>query len=331
MKKELPKVSIITPTYNNKDYLKATLMSIESLEYPKDRYEVIIADDGSTDGTREMVAEIKDKFSYPLKYYRQENKGPGVARNLGISKARGELYAFVDSDCRVQKDWLHNLARYFIEEDVGVVGAPVIAYDKDLFFSKCVDYSMNSLIGTGGLRRGKGVRLAKYYPRSGNMAVSKKAIDKVGGFKQSYYGEDVELSFRIKKAGFSIRYAPDAFVWHTEKTNLLSFTKQVFNKGFARVSLSRMHRELLEPLHLLPAIMVTLFLTLASLSIIYPHMLKILLALISIYMLILLLSGIFATKKIGDYRAIVVVPLLLAIQHLSYGVGFLVALFKLKR
>jgi len=290
------------------------LESLTGLNYPE--YEVIVADDGSTDGTQETVKEFGQ-----IRYYRQEKKGISAAKNLGINKARGDILVFTDDDCRAEPDWLIKLTSCFDSEEVGAVGGPDIAHPDDPFLANCVDYAVTSFIGTGGVRR-KGKRIGRYYPRSFNMLAPKRVIEQVGGFDEGLEaGEDIDLSYRIKKAGYSLRYTKDAFVWHRRRDTISGFLRQIFVRGCTRVRLIRKHKELLEIAYLIPPFLVLLIPALLLLSLIFPLVLIIPAILC---LAILLTSGVHASLKIKDLRALAIIPFLLFLQHVTYGIGFLV-------
>ena len=140
------------------------------------RLELIIADDGSEDDTEALVREFKAKFSFPLHFHSQQNQGPGAARNMGMEHAQGDFYIFIDSDCTVPADWLFHIDQALHQHQADAFGG------RDSFrvdfpdLLKAINYSMTSFITTGGLRGRKGKKLAKFYPRSFNMGLSKKTI-----------------------------------------------------------------------------------------------------------------------------------------------------------
>jgi glycosyltransferase involved in cell wall biosynthesis len=125
-----------------------------------DRFEVVVIDDGSTDGTEDEVARWKGRVPFDLTYARQENRGIPAARNAGIRLSRGCVLVFTDDDCRFQSDWLIRLSRHFDTPNLGAVGVPDRNPEDGPFFSKCVDYTVNSLVGSGGVRRKRGARHA---------------------------------------------------------------------------------------------------------------------------------------------------------------------------
>lgn len=327
MNDKIPRVSIIIPTRNRMDSLRESLLSLTYLDYPKNKYEVIVIDDGSSDGTQEVLAKMGNSLPYPLQYGRfKEKEGISAARNLGMQMAKGQIFVFTDDDCLFEKGWLSRLLEPFVSNKVGAVGGLDQAPEEATFFSKCVGYLFTSFIGTGGLRGGDMLRVGRYYPKGCNMAVLREAIDKVGGFDEHLGpGEEIELGYRIEKEGYQIRFAPRAFVWHKRKTTLKAFLQKMFKIGYTRVVLARKHRGLLQIGHMIPFIGILIAFSLITLSLISPNALKVLLFMASGYLLILLASGVQALFRMKDIRALFIIPLLIPLHHSTHGIGFLVA------
>ena len=106
------KVSIILPTYNRKKLLKKCIESLISQNYPKEDFEIIVIDDGSTDGTEQITRKLKRKIPN-LIYYKTKHNGQANARNFGLRKAKGSFIAFTDDDCVVEKNWLRKIEDTF--------------------------------------------------------------------------------------------------------------------------------------------------------------------------------------------------------------------------
>ena len=319
-------VSIIIPTRNRKDSLKEGLLSLTHLDYPQNKYEVIVIDDGSTDGTEDMIIEIRDSLTYTFHYGRlKEKKGVSSARNLGMQIAKGQIFVFTDDDCLFEKGCLTNLLNGFNSPKVGAVGGLDRTPENATTFSKCVDYLFTSFIGTGGLRGG-GLRVGRYYPKGCNMAVLREAVDCVGEFDEHLVpGEEIEFGYRIEKAGYKIRFVPGAFVWHKRRTSLRALLQKMFKIGYTRVVLARKHRGLLQIGHMIPLIGILMVFSLLILSLIFPYAFKVLIIILSIYLLTLLISGFQAFFRIKDIRVLFLIPLLLSLHHLTHGLGFLIA------
>jgi GT2 family glycosyltransferase len=320
-------LTIIIPTRDRKDSLREAVLSLASLDYPRDRYEVLVVDDGSVDGTGEMIREIRSRYPVSLDYYRQDRKGLSAAKNLGIRMAQGEYLVFTDEDCVFEKDWLHRLMAGFDSPDVGVVGGPDRIPPRSPFLARCSDYCLTSFVGTGGVREGEKMRVAYYYPRGCNCAIPRSVFDRVEGFDESLIpGEDIEVVYRIRQAGYAIRFVPGAFVWHKRRGSLTGFSRQIFYRGHGRAELGRRHRDLLEFSYLLPSIMVIGFIVLLVLSFWVPLALKGFLFASGLYLAVLGIGGIHGALRMKDFRGIGIIPCLLLLQHVAYGLGFLLAL-----
>jgi glycosyltransferase involved in cell wall biosynthesis len=249
-----PIISIITPTFNRANEIKGLIQSIQNQSIDPNYFEMIIADDGSTDETEMLINDTKKKLKFDLRYFTQNNQGPGAARNLGIEKSRGELILFIDSDCEADSQWIETIYHTFQTEPFDACGGPDASKSDFTPFQKAVDYSLTSFLTTGGMRGHSQKMLAKFYPRSHNMGMTKPLIDKVGGFGNLRHGQDIELSHRIIKSGANVSFIPEAIVYHRRRTTLKLFFKQTFNWGVARINLYKIDKSLLEPIHFLPAI-----------------------------------------------------------------------------
>ena len=113
----MPLYSIIVPTYNAEGTIETCLSAFKNQSIPKEDYEVIVVDDGSTDGTADIVKR------YPVKYIRQENKGPAAARNNGANHAVGDIILFSDSDCVPDANWVNEMVKPFEDAKVTAVRA----------------------------------------------------------------------------------------------------------------------------------------------------------------------------------------------------------------
>jgi glycosyltransferase involved in cell wall biosynthesis len=255
--------SIIVATYNRLSELKELFDSIALLDFERTLFEVVISDDGSTDGTRQFVENEDHGFN--ILYLHQQNKGPGAARNLAMENANGEFFIFIDSDVLLPKNYLERIDSFLDNHEVDAFGGPDDSHPSFSDFLKAVNYAMTSFLGTGGTR-GSTTSVTRFYPRSFNMGIHKEVYKKIGGMGGLRHGQDMDYSMRIYNEGFRVVLIPDAIVFHKRRTSLWRFFKQIFNWGVARINLGRKYREMLKMIHLLPAIVLALFLGLVLMS-----------------------------------------------------------------
>jgi glycosyltransferase involved in cell wall biosynthesis len=315
------------PSYNRQDEISELLNSFKFLDFPRDRMELIIVDDGSTDQTVKIVESCQKDFPFSLKFYSQENRGPGAARNMGMEKATGDFYVFIDSDCTVPPDWLKNLDKGLHEEKADAFGGRD-SYREDFSdLLKAINFSMTSFITTGGLRGKKGRKLAKFYPRSFNMGLSRKLYKKIGGFGSLRHGQDIEYSHRIINSGAKVVYLHEVYVFHKRRTSIMRFFKQVFNWGIARINLYKIDSSMLEPLHIAPALATLFFIVLLIVSLISKKIWDYTQWLFITSVIILVLLTLQATARYKSWRMIYLIPVIAPIQILGYGFGFIFAFF----
>ena len=243
----MPYFSVIIPVYNRPDEVRELLESL-SKQTLKD-FEVLLIEDGSVNRC-DTVAQEFDK-DLNICYFYKENSGRSLTRNYGMERASGEYLIFFDSDCIIPERYFEIVKARLEEDYVDCFGGPDAAHTSFSNLQKAISYSMTSFFTTGGIRGGK-KGMEKFTPRTFNMGFSKEVYKRVGGFKDMF-GEDIDLSLRIQKAGFHTVLIRDAFVYHKRRVSFRSFYRQVSVFGRARVDLYLLHPESLKIVHLLPA------------------------------------------------------------------------------
>jgi glycosyltransferase involved in cell wall biosynthesis len=319
-----PKYSMIVPTYNRVEELKELLPSI-SLMNENQLLELIIIDDGSTDGTESYLNSFKSQFS--ITYRKQSNKGPGAARNYGMSIAQGKYFLFVDSDCILPKDYLIQIDKFLNQSVADAFGGKDSFHPSFSPLLKAIDYSMTSFIGTGGTR-GSSKSVTKFFPRSFNMGFHRKVYEKIGEFNALRHGQDMDYSARIYNAGFQVSLIPDSVVFHKRRTSLKRFFKQIYNWGVARINLSSIHEGFLKPIHLAPALILLISLVILIFVLVGIIPFKILFFGLLIVTLIALFAFFQSLFKYSSIKVGLLSIVTLYIQVVAYGMGSLSGLFQ---
>lgn len=304
------KYSVIIPVYNRPDEVNELLESL-TLQTCKD-FEVVVVEDGSSIPCQEVVEKYSDRLD--IHYYNKPNSGPGQTRNYGAERSHGEYLIILDSDCILPPGYFEAIEKELQSSPVDAFGGPDRAHASFTDIQKAINYSMTSFFTTGGIRGGK-KKMDKFYPRSFNMGVRRSVYQTLGGFSKMRFGEDIDFSIRIFKAGYRCCLFPSAWVYHKRRTDLKKFFKQVHNSGIARINLYKKYPESLKLVHLLPALF-TLGTVLLLISAIYcPYALLPLLAYV-------LLVCIDSTIQNGNIRIGLYSIAAAYIQLIGYGTGF---------
>jgi glycosyltransferase involved in cell wall biosynthesis len=222
-----PIFSIVIPTYNRPQPLHHCLSVLLNLDYPRDRFEVIVVDDGSSVALQPVIAPFQDPLSLTL--VRQDNGGPAKARNTGAAIASGEFIAFTDDDCAPAPHWLRAFAQQFQSSPHALLGGNTLNYLSGNIYAT----AHQSLVDYLYQHYNANPNQAKFFT-SNNIALSREGFRQIGCFNTTFplaAGEDRELCDRWLHQGYGMCYVSAAVVHHTHSMTLRSFWRQHFNYG----------------------------------------------------------------------------------------------------
>jgi GT2 family glycosyltransferase len=218
-----PRVSVIVPTFNRPQQLRACLAALAALDYPRDRFEVIVVNDGG-EPPSDLAAEGQRNFS--VRFLSQARRGPAAARNLGASCATGTLLAFTDDDCRPSAAWL----RFLTEARAaggGLVGGHTHVSEPDNVFALTSQLIVDVVYRYYNAVPGEARLLT-----TNNMLVGSAEFAQLGGFDVTMStSEDREFCDRWRWHGGRIRYVPEAVVYHSNRQTLGAFWRQHVGYG----------------------------------------------------------------------------------------------------
>ncbi len=229
----ISKIAVIVPVYNAENEAAVTVGAILMQKRFFQNLEVIVVDDGSTNSTASSLKKL------PVTYLYQNNRGPAAARNAGWAKSLADIYFFIDSDCIPQDDWLLRMLEAF-DPGIDVVAGSYGLKEHSNLLERCIHQEL--------------MYRHRYMPQyvnvfgSFNVAIKSKALKSVGGFDESYKNasaEDIDLAYRLTKAGYRIRFQKDARVTHNHSEHFLGYLKNQFYHGFWRVKLYGEHLDFL--------------------------------------------------------------------------------------
>lgn len=306
-----PRFSIIIPVYNRPDEVAELLESLVSQTLKN--FEVVITEDGSTVPCREVVERYRDRLE--VIYLARPNEGRSPARNNSMNHARGDYFVFFDSDCVIPEDYFARLTDELDRQPADCFGGPDAAHPSFSTLQKAISFAMTSMLTTGGIR-GRKKSMETFTPRTFNMGFSREVYARVGGFREMF-SEDIDMSRRIKEAGFGIRLLPDVVVYHKRRGSLLKFFRQVHTFGRSRITLKLLYPDSLKPVHALPALAVVALVVMIVLGIflspwwVLPA---------GVYCMALFAAALASSRSMKV--ALLAVPAS-ATQIIGYGTGFL--------
>lgn len=309
--------SLIIPLYNRPDEIRELLDSLCVQSDPG--FEVVVVEDGSEIRSEGIVQSFADRLQ--VAYFEKPNSGPGQSRNYGAERATGDYLIFLDSDCIIPPDYVRSVREFLRKHPVDAFGGPDRSDDSFTPIQKAINYSMTSLFTTGGIR-GNTKSVEKFHPRSFNMGYTREVFEATGGFAKMRFGEDIDMSIRMMKAGFSTVLVPNAFVYHKRRSTFRQFFKQVHNSGIARINLFKRHPKSLKLVHFFPAA----FTVGAAASVAFAVVGFPWLAVVyGVYFAMIFLQATWQYRSVRIGGLSVVAS---GIQLISYGLGFIKAVWR---
>ena len=230
----MPFVTVILTALNDAEALRDCLSSLTRMQYPESGHEILVVDNGSTDGSAEVIRE------FPVTYLHEPRKGIGWARNRGIGASRGEILAFTDPDCTVSTGWLRGLVQGFSDPRVGCVAGGIVPYPPRTFPE----------LHAARRRSHTQERPLRHpvcpYVMTPNVAFRHAVFEQVGLFDTYFPGggwEDADICWRLsEQTSFTIAHAPEALVFHRYRDTYSQFFVQQYRYGFGLGVLARKYR-----------------------------------------------------------------------------------------
>lgn len=218
--------SVIVPAYNASVTIERCLNSLENQSIPKEVYEVILIDDGSTDRTSDIAKQ------FPIKYFWQKNQGPATARNRGAKEARGEIILFTDADCVPQINWIEEMVRPFDDQKIMAVKGTYKTAQKSLTarFAQ-VEFEERFEM----LKKVESIDMVDTY----SAGYRRSVFISLEGFDPSFpvaNNEDTELSYKMSQAGYKMVFNPNAVVYHLNHPDSIKrYVRLKFWRGYWRM------------------------------------------------------------------------------------------------
>lgn len=226
-------VSVVIPTLNRLEDLKKCIEALKRQDLPKSRFEIIVVDNGSTDGTMEFLKAKAD--AGVLRFLEQKKPGASSARNLGVRSSDARFIAFTDDDCIAEPDWLSTLLAGFPDDGrCAGVGGPILPQNPENVISR---YWSRCRVWDNMGREGRAVHIPTM-----NVLYLRSVLLEVGIFNEEVVGvEDIHLSRKITKEKYELRYLKGGTVHHKDPTDVRSLYRKCWLSGRGSAAVARLY------------------------------------------------------------------------------------------
>ena len=329
---ELPFITVAMPVRNEERFIGKVIGELLAQDYPKDRYEIIVADGQSTDATRDIVHKAANSSAVPIKLIDNPRRLSSAGRNIGIQNGRhdGDIVAFIDGHCIIgDSNWLRNIAQVFQETGAACLCRPQPLDDPaNTEFQKMIAACRGSALGHGldssifDITNEREIN-----PTSSGAIYRRSVFDKVGIYDEHFDAcEDVELNHRVWKSGLKSYISSRLTVRYAPRENLKGLFKQMSRYGWGRFRFISKHPDAISIGQLIPPGFVSWLLVGAVLS---PFLLLVRYALafsVGLYALAVVVSALALALRNGAsyfFGALAIYPTI----HFGLGLGFWKAVF----
>ena len=244
-----PFISVIIPAKNEERLIRSCITSLRQLNYPKDQFEILIIDGLSADRTAEVAREMGATV------IRNEKQTVSPGRNIGFENAKGELIAFTDADCIVDKAWLSSCVKYFEKDDtVACVGGPNLTPADESDFGKAVGFVFDQPVFAAGSIHARELNEVKEVTSipGCNAIYRQSVLSRVMPLDETMLtGDDTLLNRKILDLGYRLLYTPDVKVFHYRRPSPKKLWKQFYRYAIGRLQVGKKDKRLLNFAHIL--------------------------------------------------------------------------------
>jgi succinoglycan biosynthesis protein ExoA len=318
-------ISVLVPIRNEARSIRRTLEQLVHQGYDPNRFEILVIDGGSTDGTREIVAEFAARMSN-IRFFHNPRVWSSAARNIGICHARGEILVVVDGHCLLARDWLSAVEQCMVQSGADCLGRPqplvtpeatAVGRAIGLARSSWLGHHPSSFIYSNVERFVPAISVAVAYRR--------RVFQQLGPFDESFDAcEDVEFNHRVDAAGLRCFFSPRVAVRYESRTNLRGLFRQLTRYGQGRMRLLWKHHSTFSLGSFLPAMFVLGIMLGAAGSLFSSALAYAFLAVAALYLSVVLVASATASiKSRAGLGTALWMPLVFLTIHTAAGWGAL--------
>jgi len=325
----LPRISVVIPIRNEERFIAQTIAYLQNQDYPPDRFEIIVVDGDSDDGTVGIVEQIAAADSR-VRLLHNPKRLSSAARNAGAREATGEIVTYVDGHTYIDNDQLlRSVAACMAEEGLDVLSRPqFLETPENNHFQRAVALARRSPVGHGLDSTIYTERDLRVNPTSSGASYKKTVIETVGYFDENFDAcEDVEFNFRVAQAGYESFTSMRLAVYYYPRESIGRLFHQMKRYGVGRLRLARKHPGSLGLGTLIPFLFTAGVPILAALSFVHRWFFYLFLLAVVPYALMILLASTAVAIKAG-WGYLPQLPLIFVTIHTGLGWGFLVELLR---
>jgi len=311
--------------FNEIDAIERCINSILEQDYKSSLIEIVVVDGGSTDGCREKVMDLSS-INTSIRLLENPKRKTPSSLNIGIKNAKGDVVIILGAHTTIKNDFIRRNIDYMHQKEVKCVGGTQINVG-DTNTQRAIGYAMGHPFGitSAPYRFGK---TEKFVDTVVYAAYKKELFDEVGYFDEELFiSEDAELNWRIRQAGHKIFFTPKIVSYYYPRKTIKKLIIQLFRYGILRVNVIKKHFDAVKLVHLIPPGFVASTLLLLILSFFFILPLKILSGIWSFYLVAVLISS-SSISVVYGLKHFFILPIIFLSIHLSWGIGFLVGIFK---
>jgi glycosyltransferase involved in cell wall biosynthesis len=327
---ELPLVTVVMPVRNEERYIERSLGAVLAQDYPAEFMEVLVADGGSTDRTRELVERLGAGRGVRIIDNPRGIVAPGL--NAAVAEARGEIVVRVDGHCEIAPGHVRKAVHYLRTsgEEVAGVGGPVETVGETPL-ARAIAVAMSSRFGAGGSAFRTGVDEPVFADTVPFPAYPRRVLEEAGPFDEELVrNQDDEYNYRLRRAGKKLLLAPDLRSRYYSRADLASLWRQYFQYGYWKVRVMRKHPLQMRARQVGPPLFVVALVLGAATAPWSGWGLLWLAGAGGLYLLASILASATAGRAV-PVRSRALLPLIFAVLHVGYGSGFLVGLASLAK
>lgn len=324
--RDTPFVSIIMAVRNEASFIGRSVAAVLEQDYPRDRVEIIIADGGSQDDTRKIVAALQLRNSN-LQLIDNPGKIVSCGLNLALRIAKGEFIVRIDGHCEIARDYVSRCVEHLQTDAVDCVGGPVVTVG-ETYTARVIAAAMSSTFGVGGSTFRVGGKEATFVDTVPFPGYRRETIERAGPFDEELVrNQDDEYSYRLRKNGGRILLTPEIQSRYYSRASLRKLAKQYFEYGFWKVRVLQKHARQMSARQFVPPLFVLTLLLLALTAPLFVVSKILLATTLLAYAIINLAAALLVARK-NRWALVALLPIAFAIIHVAYGSGFLCGILK---